>query len=123
MKINGIIIYSNIVKLSGKNVEGWGWIFPLIILCKKYKKITHNSSQYNRKQQIINHERIHLTQVAECLFAFWYLIYFGHYIILRLKGLSHWEAYKNICFEKEAYMYDSNTEYLNNRKLFAWLRL
>jgi len=69
--------------------------------------------------KLINHEVIHFWQQIECLFLFWYLIYLFNYLILRLK-YKHYEAYKKICFEKEAYANEDNFSYVCNRKMFSW---
>lgn len=50
-----------------------------------------------------------------CFYYLWYVIEF----IIRLFQYRNWsEAYCNICFEREAFRNEDNTEYLTNRKLF-----
>jgi len=63
--------------------------------------------------ELINHEKIHLTQQKELLilpFYIWYLIE------LYTKG------YRNISFEKEAYANEHNLTYLNNRRIFSFIK-
>lgn len=65
-----------------------------------------------------NHEAIHTAQMKEMLFIGFYLWYFIEWVI-RLFGKGN--AYKNLCFEKEAYDNDDNLTYLDTRKPYAWL--
>lgn len=69
----------------------------------------------------MNHERIHARQQLEMLvipFMIWYAV---EYLILRLKD-NHDNAYRNIVFEKEAYLMDHDLAYLNDRKFWSFLR-
>ncbi len=68
----------------------------------------------------LRHERIHLAQQKELLVLPFYILYFGEYLIRRLQHKSWQEAYFNISFEREAYAHDGDTEYLKNRKHWAW---
>ncbi|MFM9945875.1 MAG: hypothetical protein ACKVQB_11665 [Bacteroidia bacterium] len=71
---------------------------------------------------IMNHEKIHLVQQKELLVLPFYFIYFLEYFYNRLNKMNHDDAYINISFEKEAYKYDSDLDYLKNRKLWALFR-
>lgn len=71
--------------------------------------------------QLKNHETIHFKQQVECLFVFWYLIYISQYLFNLIK-MKHYDAYKNICFEKEAYKNQQNFNYIKTRKIFNWAR-
>lgn len=107
-------IYSNWIcdlasKINGFKVGGIEFI-PFIIILRK-----------GASEQLKNHETIHFKQQLECLFLFWYLIYLFNYLILRLK-YKHYEAYKKICFESEAYTNESDLQYLSKRKLYAWIK-
>jgi len=71
-------------------------------------------------EKTINHEKIHWKQQVEMLilpFYIWYLIEF--IIRLFINGNS---AYKKLLFEQEAYNNDKNYNYLNNRKMYSWLK-
>ena len=70
---------------------------------------------------LINHERIHLRQQLELLIIFFYFIYGLHYLIQLLKGMDRHQAYLNICFERESYLYESDLNYLDNRRAFSFL--
>ncbi|AOW20393.1 hypothetical protein [Urechidicola croceus] len=89
-------------------------IFPFIFL--KNKDLKGNRT-------LVNHEKIHLKQQLELLwvpFFLWYSVEF----LIKLIIYKNWhEAYRNISFEKEAYQNESNFNYLNQRKLFAFLKL
>ncbi|MCX7679970.1 MAG: hypothetical protein N2316_12255 [Spirochaetes bacterium] len=71
---------------------------------------------------ILRHEKIHIYQQLELAVVIFFLWYFIEYIRYRLKGFSHFEAYRNIIFEKEANAGMHSREYLSNRKIFAFLK-
>lgn len=71
-------------------------------------------------QVTIHHEKIHIRQQLEMLIIPFYIVYLGFYIYYRLKGSSHMLAYLRIPFEKEAYCEESNFDYLQKRKFWAW---
>ncbi len=69
----------------------------------------------------MNHERIHARQQLEMLvipFLIWYVL---EYLILRLK-YNHDDSYRNIVFEREAYLNESDLDYLKKRKRFSFLK-
>lgn len=77
----------------------------------------------DKKNKIfVNHERIHLRQQLEMLlipFFIWYSIEF----LVRLIQYKNTDlAYKNICFEREAYANEKNLDYLKNRSLWFFLK-
>lgn len=99
------IIYNNIIPFCGFaaiNIFG-------ILFCRKGVKVT---------EKILNHESIHTEQMKEMLFIGFYLWYLIEWVV-RLFGRGN--AYKNLCFEKEAYDNDDNLTYLDTRKPYAWL--
>ncbi len=57
--------------------------------------------------------------MKEMLYVFFYLWYLIEWLI-RLFGKGN--AYRNISFEKEAYLHDHNRNYLNERKPYDWLK-
>ncbi len=84
-------------------------VFPFVFV--KYKADRENLI-------FINHEKIHLRQQLELLilpFFIWYLV---EYIfrLFQYKNANH--AYRNICFEREAYTNESDLNYLKNRSFF-----
>ena len=83
-------------------------IFPFIFSKEKMRgNIKH-----------LNHERIHIRQELECLLVLYPVIYYLHYGYNRIKGMNHITAYRNICFEREAYGNQSDVDYLKNRKSY-----
>lgn len=69
----------------------------------------------------MNHEHIHAAQQKELGVIFFYLWYAIEYVILRLK-YNHDRAYRNIIFEREAYYWEANLEYLSTRKIWSFTR-
>lgn len=86
--------------------------FPFVFLRKRYRA----------NERMIRHERIHLRQQAELLVVGFYLLYFGEYLMRRLRTDSWHEAYRSISFEREAYAHDREADYLQQRKSWAWRR-
>ena len=78
-------------------------IFPFIFVNKE-KNIT---------DEIINHERVHMRQQLECLFVFFFMIYFFEWIF---------KGYDKISFEREATENENNLNYLKSRKIFSWVK-
>lgn len=88
-------------------------LFPFIVLKQEGLK---------QDKILVNHEKIHLRQQLEILvlpFFIWYAVEF----LLRLIQYRHWQvAYRNISFEREAYQYEANYNYLKNRPFWGFLR-
>ena len=72
-------------------------------------------------ERILNHEAIHSRQINELLFVGFYTLYVLEWLVRLLYFRDSKKAYKAISFEKEAFENDSNTNYLNTRKQFAFL--
>ncbi len=69
---------------------------------------------------LLNHERIHLRQQAELgivLFYFWYVI---EYFVRRFQYRQHYQAYRNISFEREAFANEADPAYLQSRRWWAF---
>lgn len=94
-----------------KNVVGVT-ILPFIFFNKNYK-ITDFS---------LNHEKIHIKQQVE-LFGLLFFIVYGLEYLYRYLQYKNWDlAYRNISFEREAYLNQENLNYLKTRKLFRFLK-
>ena len=107
--MNKVIIIRQI-----KHFGIWGiTLFPFIILRDKHLKLD---------KRIMNHERIHIRQQVELLVLPFYVLYLIDYVIGLIKYRNRLLAYMNISFEKEAYKYDSDLDYLKKRKLWAWVK-
>ena len=88
-------------------------IFPFILLKK---------SSQQKDLVLINHEKIHLQQQLELLIIPFYLLYLLNYFINLVKYKNHYQAYYNICFERESYRFEKELEYLSKRKLYNWAK-
>jgi len=87
-------------------------LYPFIFL--KRKDLKYNS-------ELVNHEKIHLRQQQELFIIFFYIFYFFEWIIKFLKYRNGFKAYKNLSFEREAYLNEGNLYYLEKRKNWAFL--
>jgi hypothetical protein len=86
-------------------------LFPFIFIKKK---------EFLKDQILIHHEKIHLRQQIELLVIFFYLWYIVEYLYWYYRLKDGYLAYKHISFEREAYAKEQDTNYLRNRKLFAF---
>ena len=68
----------------------------------------------------IRHEKIHWKQQMELLIVPFYLWYVIEWLIRMITDKGN--AYRAISFEQEAYQNESNLNYLDNRKHFAFLK-
>jgi hypothetical protein len=101
------IIITPFLKVSGMA------LFPFILL--KDKAAVNDAL-------LINHERIHLRQQAELLVIPFYVLYLLNYLFNLLIYRSHYNAYLNIAFEREAYAHEADLGYLARRKWYSWCR-
>jgi hypothetical protein len=71
---------------------------------------------------VLRHEKIHYRQQLELgilPFYIWYVVEFCY----RYAKLRDWKAaYKNICFEREAYSWEEEENYLKTRKPYTFLK-
>lgn len=88
-------------------------LYPFILL--RYR-------QDEKDQRLINHEKIHLRQQLELLVLLFYLWYLLEYLVGRIKGQGHYQSYRNISFEREAYTHEADNTYLQQRPAFAFFR-
>lgn len=87
-------------------------LYPFIFL--KAKKLKNNSV-------LINHEKIHLKQQLELFVVFFYVFYLLEWCFKLMKYKDKKEAYKNISFEREAYVNENNLSYLSKRQTWAFV--
>ena len=69
-----------------------------------------------------NHEAIHWQQYIDCGIIGFVILYYLFYAINLIRYRDGQTAYYMIPFEKEAYDNDSNLDYLDTRKRFAWVK-
>lgn len=95
------IIYNNYIPLKGfRAMSFFGIIFA-------------RTSSKPLSKETINHECIHHEQQKELLFIGFFIIYFIEFIF---------KGYYNISFEREAYKYGQDLNYLSRRKHYANFR-
>ncbi|MEL4306554.1 hypothetical protein [Joostella sp. CR20] len=88
-------------------------LWPVIIL--KEQNLKHD-------EILINHERIHLQQQLELLILPFYILYFFEWIVGFIRYKSFHKAYRNISFEREAYQNEHRLDYIENRRLWSFVR-
>ena len=98
------LFYKNYVGLS---------LWPFIIL---------KNDDLKDDTVLINHEKIHLKQQQELLIVFFYILYITEWLLRTLLYMDSYKAYQNISFEREAYANETNLNYPDDRKAFAFLR-
>ena len=70
----------------------------------------------------IIHESIHTEQMKETLYIFFYLWYGIEWLIKLIKYCDTYKAYRNIGFEKEAYIHQYDPTYLYDRVRYTWYK-
>lgn len=102
------IIYNNIIPFRGFVAIN---LFGLLFVRKEYKgKIGART---------LNHESIHTAQMRELLYLGFYLAYVIEWCVrLFMRG----NAYRNISFEREAYLNEYDAGYLKKRRHFAFTK-
>ncbi len=88
-------------------------IWPFIIARKK---------QLKTDAVFVNHERIHLRQQAEMLVLPFYLWYSLEFLVRLFQYKNRHTAYKNISFEREAYMHEKDPAYLKARSFWSFFK-
>ncbi len=104
-------MWFKVIHLPLLKVNGMA-LFPFILV----RKAAHKADPL-----LINHEKIHLAQQLELLILPFYMLYLLHYIINLTRYREHDKAYRNIVFEREAYLMESRQEYLKSRSFWAWI--
>ena len=69
----------------------------------------------------INHEEIHTAQMKEMLYVFFYLWYVAEWLVRLVQHRNFKKAYRNVSFEREAYVNQGNVQYLQVRRFWAWV--
>jgi hypothetical protein len=72
--------------------------------------------------RILTHEEIHVKQQREMLVLPFFILYALFFILNFLVRFNRMTAYKAIPFEKEAFKNDNNSDYLNTRKAYSWIK-
>lgn len=99
-----------IIRVSRKLLNGYaGTCLFFVIL------VADDAYNYD---DVLAHERVHFWQQLETLVIPFFLIYGAMYVVNRIKGMNHSNAYKGIAFEREAHEFTNK-----KRKIYGWLRL
>ena len=101
------IIYNNLIPFKGFQAIN---LFGVIFARKEYKELP---------KKVLNHEAIHTAQMKELLYIPFYVLYAIEYLINLIKYQNNDKAYYNISFEREAYRYERQLDYLRERQHFA----
>lgn len=87
-------------------------VFPFIIIRDKKRR---------NFEVLINHEKIHIRQQLELL-VFPFFIFYGFEFLIRwIQFKDKKLAYKNISFEREAYINEKDPNYLKQRSFYKFL--
>ncbi len=105
-----MIIKTSLVRILSFGFARGMCLYPFVLIGKE-TEIT---------QQLLTHERIHLRQQMETFVIPFYFWYFLEFLIRFIQYRNFEKAYRNISFEREAYYFESQGEYLSNRKKYAW---
>lgn len=108
------LFFNNIIPIKGfVAINLFGSIF--------IRKAEWTKLSKSQKNIILQHEAIHTAQMKELCFVFFYIFYFIEWIIRLIFKTK--TAYSGLSFEKEAYTYMYDSNYLKNRKHYAqWLK-
>ncbi len=88
-------------------------IFPFIFL--KYSSLKEDVV-------LLNHEKIHLRQQLELLIIPFYILYFLEFIVRFIRWRNWQQAYRNISFEREAYVNEKDLNYLKSRSFWDFIK-
>ncbi|SNR16742.1 conserved protein of unknown function [Tenacibaculum jejuense] len=87
-----------------------------------YPFIFLKNSSIKNDNITINHEKIHLRQQIEMLVIPFYIFYVIEWFFKFLKYKNSYLAYRNLSFEREAYTFETDINYLKNRKFWAFIK-
>ena len=88
-------------------------LFPFIIV---------SEHDLTKNPVMINHEKIHVRQQIELLILPFFIWYGFEFLIKYLKHKDKNLAYRNISFEREAYINEKDLNYLKKRSFWNFLK-
>lgn len=88
-------------------------IWPFIIL---------RDPQLKKDATFLNHERIHLRQQVEMFVLPFYIWYVLEFLTRLIQFKNKNEAYRNISFEREAYINEKDLNYLKKRPFWRFVK-
>ncbi len=95
---------------------------PSVTAMAYWPFVIYRKLDYPNIQTIENHELIHHRQQLEMLVLPYHLTYFVHFIYNLLRYRQYKKAYRNVCFEREAYANETNSDYLKVRRFWSWIK-
>lgn len=104
------IVYNNIVPIPGFQCLN---LFGILFVRKKFKGTLTGVN--------INHEEIHSAQFRDLLYIIYYPVYVIFWII-EILAPPYRTAYRDTCFEREAYANEDDIGYLKKRKPFGFMK-
>ena len=102
------VIYNNIIPFRGFTAIN---LFGVIFARKECEPLS---------KRTLNHEEIHTAQMRELLYIGFYIWYVVEWLVRLVMYRNAHTAYRNISFEREAYMNQGNMGYLQGRGHYAW---
>lgn len=87
-------------------------LFPFVFMANKDDKLD---------LKFLNHEKIHIQQQLELLIIPFYVWYFLEFLLRWIQYKDKYVAYKNISFEREAYLNENDLNYLKKRTFWKFL--
>lgn len=87
--------------------------FPFVFLKNKVDK---------EDVVMLNHEKIHLRQQLELLVIPFLLVYILEFLFLWFRYKKFNSAYRNISFEREAYLNEKDLDYLKQRSFWRFMK-
>lgn len=107
------IIYNNIIPFGRYLAIN---LFGILFVRKDKKHLLDDT--------VINHEQIHTAQMKELLYIGFYIIYLLEWLYKAIiKFPFNWHlAYRDISFEKEAFMFEPYEDYLEYRTHYSQWR-
>lgn len=73
-------------------------------------------------ETMLNHEAIHTVQMRELAYLPFYVMYIAEFVYQLLRLRNRLAAYYAISFEREAYRYQSDLLYIQNRRHYGQWR-
>ena len=103
-------------------------VYNDIIPLKDYKAINlfgvlfvRHGTELTRED--VNHEEIHTAQYKETIYIGFLLLYILMFLYQLIKFRNWSKAYRAIPFEREAYKYQNDLDYLRDRKCYNWINV
>ncbi len=104
-----IVVFPKLIAKSFSAVT----IYPFVFIKHKAAKTDY---------VLLNHEYIHLQQQKELLWVIFFVWYILEYLIKLAYYRNTYLAYRHISFEREAYFFENDLDYLHKRPWFSFIK-